>query len=252
VADSFIRYAGLHKAFGANAVLRGVDLDVEEGETLVVLGGSGSGKSVLLRHTIGLMRPDRGEVWVDGTEVTAQDEESLLETRKKVGMLFQAGALFDSMSVLDNVAFGLREHTAWDEERIRSRVDEVLGLVELEGVTTLMPAALSGGMRKRVALARAIALAPKAILYDEPTTGLDPITARAINRLIRGLQRRLGVTAIVVTHDIQSAFSVADRIAFLHEGRVGFVGAAAEARAAGPPELRYFLEGGSNAAEPET
>ncbi len=204
--SSFIRYVDLHKAFADKQVLRGVDLSIPRGETVVVLGGSGSGKSVLLRHAIGLHQPDAGSVWVDDEDITGLSEEQMLEPRKKVGMLFQAGALFDSMNVTDNVAFALREHTDWPADRIAGRVGEVLRLVELEGVEPLMPADLSGGMRKRVALARAIALAPRALLYDEPTTGLDPITANTINQLIRSLQKRLGVTSIVVTHDIQSAF----------------------------------------------
>jgi phospholipid/cholesterol/gamma-HCH transport system ATP-binding protein len=242
--DVFIRYAGLHKQFEGKQVLRGLDLDIERGETLVVLGGSGSGKSVLLRHTIGLHRPDAGEVWVDGVNITEFHEEELIGTRKKVGMLFQAGALFDSMTVEDNVAFALREHTDWSAERIAERVTQVLHLVELERVEALMPADLSGGMRKRVALARAIALAPQAILYDEPTTGLDPITANTINQLICSLNKRLGVTGIVVTHDIQSAFTVGDRIAFLHEGKIHFVGSVPEARQSKEPLLRNFLDGG--------
>ncbi len=247
MADAFIRYRDLHKSFGDNAVLRGVDLGVGEGETVVVLGGSGSGKSVLLRHAVGLHVPDRGEVWVDGTEISGLGEDELFETRKKVGMLFQAGALFDSMPVYDNVSFPLHEHTDWDEERIRRRVEEVLDLVELENVEDLMPSDLSGGMRKRVALARAIVLAPRAILYDEPTTGLDPIIANHINHMIRSLQQRLGVTSIVVTHDIHSAFTVGDRIAFLHEGRILFDGSVADAKEAKEPLLRNFLEGGGYA-----
>jgi len=242
--DAFIRFAGLHKSFGANQVLRGVDLEVGRGQTVVVLGGSGSGKSVLLRHTIGLLHADAGQVWVDGQEITNFGERELIETRKKVGMLFQAGALFDSMTVEDNVAYALREHTDWDEERVRARVREVLGLVELENVEDLMPSSLSGGMRKRVALARAVALAPRAILYDEPTTGLDPIISNTINDLIRSLQERLGVSAIVVTHDIRSAFDVGDRIAFLHEGRIHFDGTIDEARQTAEPLLRAFLQGG--------
>ena len=244
MSETFIRYRGIHKAFADKQVLRGLDLDVREGQTVVVLGGSGSGKSVLLRHTIGLHRPDEGEVWVDGAEITDFSEEQLIETRKKVGMLFQAGALFDSMTVEDNVAYALREHTDRTPDAIRVRVAEVLQLVELEGVEPLMPADLSGGMRKRVALARAIALAPRAILYDEPTTGLDPITANTINQLIRSLQQRLGVTSIVVTHDIHSAFTVGDRIAFLHEGRIHFDGSVDDARGATEPLLRNFLQGG--------
>jgi phospholipid/cholesterol/gamma-HCH transport system ATP-binding protein len=247
VSDPFIRYVDVHKSFGGNAVLRGVNLTIERGLTVVVLGGSGSGKSVLLRHTIGLHRPEQGEVWVDGTEITGLEEEDLQATRKKVGMLFQAGALFDSMTVYENVSFALHEHTDWDEERILSRTGEVLDHVELDGVGELMPASLSGGMRKRVALARAIALAPQAILYDEPTTGLDPITANTINHLIRSLQRRLGVTSIVVTHDIHSAFAVGDRIAFLHEGVIHFDGTVEEAKASPSPLLRNFLQGGGYA-----
>jgi phospholipid/cholesterol/gamma-HCH transport system ATP-binding protein len=244
VTPFFIRFVGIHKSFGDKSVLRGVDLDIRRGETVVVLGGSGSGKSVLLRHTIGLHHPDQGEVWVDDQEITSLTEEDLVEPRKKVGMLFQAGALFDSMTVADNVAFALREHTDWDEERVRARVAEVLGLVELEDVEDLMPADLSGGMRKRVALARSIALAPRAILYDEPTTGLDPITANTINQLIRSLQKRLGVTSIVVTHDIHSAFSVGDRLAFLNEGTIVYEGLVADAKETTDPLLRNFLKGG--------
>ncbi len=234
----------IHKSFGAKAVLRGVDLEIHRGETVVVLGGSGSGKSVLLRHAIGLHHPDQGEVWVDDEEITELSETELVEPRKKVGMLFQAGALFDSMTVLDNVAFALREHTDRSETEIRKRVAKVLSLVELEEVEELMPADLSGGMRKRVALARAIALAPRAILYDEPTTGLDPITANTINQLIRSLQERLGVTSIVVTHDIHSAFTVGNRLAFLDEGTIVYEGTIEEAKQATDAKLRRFLRGG--------
>jgi len=245
--DNFIRYAGLHKAFGPKPVLRGVDLDIPRGQTVVVLGGSGSGKSVLIKHTLGLHQPDQGRVFVDGQDITGLGEDELQETRKKVGMLFQGGALFDSMTVFQNVAFALHEHTDWNADRIAARVHEVLGYVDLEDVDELMPADLSGGMRKRVALARAVALSPRAILYDEPTTGLDPITANAINRLIRSLQGRLGVTSIVVTHDIHSAFTVGDRIAFLYEGRIHFNGTVEQAKAAEEPLLRRFLEGGGYA-----
>lgn len=243
-ASPFIHFDDVEKSFDGKAVLCGVQLGIPRGQTVVVLGGSGSGKSVLLRHAIGLHRPDAGRVIVDGEEITHLTEEHLLETRKKVGMLFQAGALFDSMTVLENVAYALREHTDRSEEEIRGRVREVLALVELENVEDLMPADLSGGMRKRVALARAIALAPRALLYDEPTTGLDPITANTINRLIRSLQQRLGVTSIVVTHDIHSAFAVGDRMAFLSDGRILFEGTVAEARHSEEPKLKNFLEGG--------
>jgi len=245
--EDFIVFKDLHKAFGEKQVLRGVDLAIRKGETVVVLGGSGSGKSVLLRHTIGLHRPDAGEVWVDGTEISGFDEDEMMPVRRKVGMLFQGGALFDSMDVYDNVAFGLREHTDMEEPEIAARVREVLDLVELENVDELVPSDLSGGMRKRVALARAIALAPAGILYDEPTTGLDPILADAINRLIINLQRALNATSVVVTHDIQSAFTVGDRVAFLYEGKLEFVGSVDEARRTKDPRLKEFLRLGSEA-----
>jgi phospholipid/cholesterol/gamma-HCH transport system ATP-binding protein len=247
VTDPFIRFVDVEKAFGPKKVLRGVNLEVVRGETVVVLGGSGSGKSVLLRHAVGLFRPDSGQVFIEGVEISNLPEDELLEPRKTVGMLFQSGALFDSMTVRENVSFALVEHTDWDEAKVLARAEEVLRLVELDGVLELMPSDLSGGMRKRVALARAIALAPAAILYDEPTTGLDPITANTINRLIRSLQKRLGVTSVVVTHDIHSAFTVGDRIAFLHEGRILFHGTTAEARKAEEPLLRNFLQGGGYA-----
>jgi phospholipid/cholesterol/gamma-HCH transport system ATP-binding protein len=243
LADTFISYVDLHKSFGAKKVLDGVSLDVRRGETVVVLGGSGSGKSVLLRHTIGLHRPDAGRVVVDGVDVTDLSEDSLMPVRRKVGMLFQAGALFDSMNVRENIGFGLREHTDMSDDEIDAKVAEKLALVELEGVDELMPSDLSGGMRKRVALARAIALEPAGLLYDEPTTGLDPITASAINGLIRSIQRALGVTSIVVTHDIQSAFTVGDRLTFLYDGRLIFTGSVEEAKASPEPRLQAFLTG---------
>jgi phospholipid/cholesterol/gamma-HCH transport system ATP-binding protein len=241
--EDYIRLADLHKSFGDKTVLRGVDLSVRRGETMVILGASGSGKSVLLRHVNGLYKPDRGSVQVDGEEIHEWDERRLAEVRKKVGMLFQSGALFDSLDVFENVAFPLREHTRLGEEEIRSRVLEKLSLVELEGVEDRMPVDLSGGMRKRVALARAIVLEPQGILYDEPTTGLDPVTANHINRLIRGLQSRLGVTSVVVTHDIASAFFVGDRVAYLLAGEMRFVGSVEQARAGVAPSLKRFLEG---------
>jgi phospholipid/cholesterol/gamma-HCH transport system ATP-binding protein len=239
---AFIQYEDLHKRFGENLVLRGVSLPVARGETIVILGGSGSGKSVLLRHTIGLMLPDRGRVVIDGTDLSGLSEEELMPVRKKVGMLFQGSALFDSMDVYENVAYALREHTDLAEDEIAERVRRKLALVELdEAVERRMPSDLSGGMRKRVALARAIALDPAAILYDEPTTGLDPITARAINDLIRSLQESLQVTSVVVTHDIASAFRVADRIAFLYQGEMVFTGTVSAARSSADPRLRAFL-----------
>jgi phospholipid/cholesterol/gamma-HCH transport system ATP-binding protein len=244
VDDTFVRFEDVHKSFGEKKVLDGISVDIRRGETMVVLGGSGSGKSVLIRHIIGLHRPDRGHVFVEGEDIVDYDEEDLIPVRQKVAMLFQGSALFDSMNVLDNVAYGLREHTDLDETRIRDNVRAKLALVGLEGVEELMPAELSGGMKKRVALARSIAMDPRCILYDEPTTGLDPVTANTINELIRGLQKRIQVTSVVVTHDIASAFLVGDRIAYLYEGRMHFVGTVEEAKASREPRLRHFLSGG--------
>jgi phospholipid/cholesterol/gamma-HCH transport system ATP-binding protein len=246
--DDFIVFKELHKSFGGKEVLRGVDLAIARGETMVILGGSGSGKSVLIRHAIGLLQPDAGEVWVDGSEISRLKEEDLMPIRRKVGMLFQGSALFDSMDVFENVAFALREHTEMNEEAIGERVREVLGLVELGDVESLSPADLSGGMKKRVALARAIALSPTGILYDEPTTGLDPLTAETINTLIRSLQAALRVTSVVVTHDIRSAFTVGDRVAFLHDGRMSFIGTVDQAQRSDDPRMRDFLRVGSTAA----
>ena len=240
-AAPFIRCRSLEKGFGQKPVLRGVSLDVLSGESLVLLGGSGSGKSVLLKHMNGLLRPDRGAVEVDGTPLAPLDEEGLIPVRRKVSMLFQQGALFDSLTVGENVAYPLREHHLAPDEDIPARVREALALVDLPGTEPLMPAELSGGMRKRAALARALVLEPRALLYDEPTTGLDPVTAARINHLIRDVQRRLGLTSVVVTHDLASAFLVADRIAFLHDGRIRFTGSPEEARASPDPPLHEFL-----------
>jgi phospholipid/cholesterol/gamma-HCH transport system ATP-binding protein len=239
----FVCMKDVHKSFEEKPVLAGLTLDVMPGETLVILGGSGSGKSVTLRHIIGLEQPDSGIVRVEGQEVQDLGEDELVDVRLKVGFLFQGGALFDSMNVFENVAFPLRR-ARWEEERVRERVAEVLSLVNLsEDVCPVMPADLSGGMKKRVALARAIAVSPRGILYDEPTTGLDPITSNTINKLIRSTQQALGVTSIVVTHDIGSAFYVADRVAFLYEGRIRFLGSVDEARASTDPVLAAFIAG---------
>jgi phospholipid/cholesterol/gamma-HCH transport system ATP-binding protein len=240
-ARPYIRCRAIEKSFGAKPVLRGLSLDVLEGETLVVLGGSGSGKSVLLKHMDALLRPDRGDVEVDGASLGDLDEDDLVPVRRKVAMLFQQGALFDSLTVGENVAYPLREHRLLSPDDIPSRVAEALAMVDLAGTERLMPSELSGGMRKRAALARALVLEPRALLYDEPTTGLDPVVAAKINHLIRDVQRRLGVTSVVVTHDLGSAFLVADRIAFLHEGRIRFVGTPDEARRSPDPFLHEFL-----------
>jgi len=244
MTEPYIRCHEVRKSFRHKAVLRGVSLDVHAGEALVLLGGSGSGKSVLLKHLNGLLRADAGTVEIEGTRLDTLDEDALVAIRRRVSMLFQQGALFDSLTVGDNVAFPLREHRMLPEARIPVRVAEALAMVGLEGTERLMPAELSGGMRKRAALARALVLDPKVLLYDEPTTGLDPVVAARINHLIRDLQRRLGVTSIVVTHDLASAFHVADRIAFLYEGRIRFTGTPSEARAATDAPLHEFLTAG--------
>ncbi len=243
-----LEFRSVCKAFGDKQVLRSVDLEVRRGEVLVILGGSGSGKSVSLRQMNGLDHPDRGKVFLDGEEISCLAEEELGEVRRRVGILFQGGALFDSMTVFENVAFALREHTALGEAEVAARVREVLGFVNLgPEVEQLLPSSLSGGMKKRVSLARTIALKPDVILYDEPTTGLDPVTSMTINRLIAGLNKHLATTSVVVTHDIVSALFVADRIAFLLNGRFVFVGTPDEARASSVPELHAFL----NAEETE-
>lgn len=239
--DVFVELREVAKAFGRKRVLCSASLKIRRGEVIVILGGSGSGKSVTLRHILGLDTPDSGRVIIDGEDITDLEEEELYPSRKKFGMLFQSGALFDSMNVFENVAFPLREHTDMEDEEIERMVQEKLDLVDLPGTEKLMPVDLSGGMRKRVGLARAIVLSPQAILYDEPTTGLDPVTAATINDLIVSLQTRLKVTSIVVTHDIQSAFTVGNRIAFLNEGVFEWIGTMEEARVSEHKKLREFL-----------
>jgi phospholipid/cholesterol/gamma-HCH transport system ATP-binding protein len=238
-----IAIRGLHKKLGTKQVLDGVDLDVHKGETVVVIGRSGTGKSVLLKHIIGLMKPDSGTVMVDDDEVTALSETGLDDIRERFGMLFQGAALFDSLTVGENVALGLRMHLKMKPSEIRQRVTERLEWVGLAGVESMKPASLSGGMRKRVGLARAIAMDPQYILYDEPTTGLDPVMAASIDELIRSLQRRMGVTSVVVTHDMTSAYKVGDRLAMLHDGRVVFTGTPEETRGTTNPLVRQFIEG---------
>ena len=239
----------LSKSFSGRPVLHEVDLTVEEGKTLVVLGRSGCGKSVVLKHLIGLMTADSGQVLVDGEDIIGLPERKLIAVRRKIGMLFQSAALFDSMSVEANLAFPLLEQGLRDEKEIDARIAEALDMVELAGEQLKMPADLSGGMRKRVGLARTIVGKPRCVLYDEPTTGLDPITSDSINHLIRRLQRRLGVTSIVVTHDMKTAFHCADRVALLHEGRVHFDGTVEELKASTDPVMTDFIEGRSGESD---
>jgi phospholipid/cholesterol/gamma-HCH transport system ATP-binding protein len=240
-----IAVRGLTKQIGAQEILRGVDLDVGPGYTLAIIGRSGGGKSVLLKHLIGLMQPNAGEVWIEGQNIIGMRERSLAAIREKVGILFQGSALFDSMTVEENIAFPLREAGERSSSAIRTKVTEMLEVMELQGQEEKMPVALSGGMKKRVGLARAIVRRPSCILYDEPTSGLDPVVSDSINRLIRRLQKRYGVTSIVVTHDMKSAFDVADHIAYLHDGRIYFHGTPAELQSSGDPLLQDFMHGRS-------
>ncbi|MEA3212500.1 MAG: phospholipid/cholesterol/gamma-HCH transport system ATP-binding protein [Chthoniobacter sp.] len=235
----------LTKTLGSQQVLRGIDLQVKRGDTCVVLGRSGSGKSVLLKHLIGLFKPNAGEVWVDGEEISRLPERQLGPLRKKVGILFQSGALFDSMNVGENIAFPLRESGLKDAKEIADRVAEALEMVDLAGEQEKMPENLSGGMRKRVGLARTIVSRPACLLYDEPTTGLDPIATDSINRLIRRLQKRLAVTSVVVTHDMKTAFHTADQVTFLYEGRIYFDGTSDQLRASPDPVIQDFILGRS-------
>jgi phospholipid/cholesterol/gamma-HCH transport system ATP-binding protein len=238
-----IELSGVHKAFRHQPVLRGVDLAIRTGETFTILGGSGSGKSVILKHMIALLRPDRGRVRVLGTDITDLPEHQLTGVRTAVSMIFQSAALFDSLSVYENVAYPLREHMRWPEERIAARVAQSLAAVGLSGVEAKMPAELSGGMRKRAGIARGVALEPRVILYDEPTTGLDPANQRRIAELIATLQQELHVTSVVVTHELELCFAVSDRVGLLKDGRIVAQGAADEMRASQDPDVRAFLDG---------
>ena len=234
---------GLSKSYNGQEVLSGLDLDILRGETMVVLGRSGSRKSVLLKHLNGLLEADSGEVIFDGIKITALSEKQLAPIRKRIGMLFQGGALFDSLSVAENVAFPLREHTDMSADERDQRVATLLEMVDLGGSQQRKPSQLSGGMRKRAALARSLALQPEVVLYDEPTTGLDPVTAQQINSLIRSLQQQLGHTSVVVTHDLASAAFVADRVAFLYDGRIRQIGSLGSLQQSSDPLIREFLAG---------
>jgi phospholipid/cholesterol/gamma-HCH transport system ATP-binding protein len=233
------------KSFNDHAVLKGLDLSVDRGETLVVIGRSGCGKSVFLKHVIGLMRADSGQMIVDGNDLTELSAKQVSRLRLRFGMLFQGSALFDSMSVGENVGFSLIEHSRLSAREVRSRVDEALELVDLRGIQDLRPAELSGGMKKRVALARAICMRPEILLYDEPTTGLDPITAAAINELIISLHDKLKVTSIAVTHDMVSVYKIATRVAMMYEGRIVQVGSVGEIQRSKDPVVQQFITGSS-------
>jgi phospholipid/cholesterol/gamma-HCH transport system ATP-binding protein len=238
-----IEFAELHKAFGANRVLEGFTLDVRDGETMVIIGFSGTGKSVAIKHVVGLLEPDAGHVAVDGQIVSELDRKALTALRSTIGFVFQFAALFDSMTIFENVAFGLRRLQDLKETEVELRVREALKLVDLPRAEGHMPSELSGGMRKRVGLARAIALRPRYLLYDEPTTGLDPVTSAVIDQLIVRTREALSVTSIVITHDMRSAYTVGDRIAMLYQGKVRQVGTVEEIKATTDPVVRQFIEG---------
>jgi phospholipid/cholesterol/gamma-HCH transport system ATP-binding protein len=238
-----IEFRDLHKAFSAKPVLAGLSLKIADGETLVIIGYSGTGKSVALKHIVGLLQPDAGDVIVDGQAVSMLDRADLTMLRQGIGYVFQFAALFDSMTVADNLALGLRRRRDLSDEEIVDRVREALALVDLSGTEERLPAELSGGMRKRVGIARAIALRPRYILYDEPTTGLDPVTSAVIDRLMVRTREHLGVTGVVVTHDMRSAYTVGDRIAMLYEGRIRQVGTVAEIQETEDSVVRQFIEG---------
>lgn len=238
-----IKVVNLWKKFDGLEVLKGIDLEIHPGETFVIIGQSGCGKSVFLKLLIGLLRPEEGEIYIDGMEMSQLDGKQLQEVRMKFGMVFQNSALFDSLNVYENVSFGLSQHTSLAEELIEERVKKCLSLVGLEGIEEKMPAELSGGMRKRVAIARAIALNPKIILYDEPTSGLDPVVASAINSLINKLKREIKATSVVVTHDMKSAYQIADRIGMLYQGKIIQMGTPQEIESSQNPVVKQFVLG---------
>ena len=243
MAEAVISLRQLNITFGTHTVLDNIDLDVYKGETLAVLGPSGTGKSTELRSMIGLLEPDGGQIFIQGEDVSGLDEDGWNRLRMKMGMVFQYSALFDFLTVGENVAFGLRQHTDKSNEEIQGIVTQMLDLVGLPGTQDLYPAELSGGMKKRVGLARAIAVNPEIVLYDEPTAGLDPIMSRNISRLIKKTQEQLHVTSVLVTHDMQSAFYAADRVAMLYEGHIVAIGTAEEMKNSTNPIVKAFIEG---------
>ena len=243
--EIFLEMRGIKKSFGDQVVLRGVDLDIRRGEVLVLLGGSGGGKSVLMKHIVGLLQPDEGTVTLEGKVISDLSERDLSWARKKISMMFQSGALFDSMTVAENVAFPMQEAGLRDRDELSRRVSEALKIVRLEGQEDKMPAALSGGMRKRVALARAVVEEPCCVLYDEPHAGLDPVTGDSIDRLIKDLANERGITNVVITHEMRSAFRIADRLVFMKDGLVYWEGTPGELKACQDPVLVNFVEGRS-------
>jgi len=245
-AGPIVRIQNLKKSFGPSRVIQGIDLEIERGKTTVILGPSGTGKSVLLKHIVGLIKPDQGEVYFDGTRVDTLSEPELVGIRKRIGYLFQLGALFDSMSVGENIAFPLVEHTSMDASHRDACVKRVLGLVGLGGYEQKMPAELSGGQQRRVALARAVVLQPSMVLYDEPTTGLDPVRADVINELILALTRTMGITSVVVTHDMVSANKIADRMLLVHEGQIICDGKPEQFRESDNTIVQRFIHGEAN------
>jgi len=240
---TLIEVNGVHKSFAHNHVLRGLNLSVRQGESMVVIGGSGTGKSVLIKCIIGILSPDRGNIFVAGQDIGSLKEKDLYQLRKKFGMLFQAGALFDSMKVWENVGFGLLQHTTLSKKEVKKRAIEKLNLLGLHQIEDLMPSELSGGMRKRVSLARAIAMEPEILLYDEPTTGLDPIRADTINALIVEMRKKIKVTSITITHDMVSAYKVGDRIAMLYQGKIIEVGTPDEIKNSTSAIVQQFIQG---------
>ncbi len=240
---NMIEIIGLEKNLSGNMVLRGVSLNIKKGSTCVIIGRSGCGKSVLLKHIVGILKADKGRIIIDGKDLSLLNEKELDTLRLQIGLVFQGGALFDSMTVGENVGFGLIEHEHVSEKEISERVEESLEMVGLSGISNLMPADLSGGMKKRVALARALCIKPQIILYDEPTTGVDPITADSINELIKSLHDRINVTSIVVTHDMRSAYRIGDNIAMLYQGKIIAQGTPQEIENSKDPIVHQFVNG---------
>ena len=243
IEENLIEVHDVHKSFGNNHVLRGIDLNVKHGESMVVIGGSGSGKSVLIKCIIGILKSEQGKIYVAGQEICSLTEKDLYETRKKFGMLFQAGALFDSMKVWENVGFALLQHTNLSKEEVKKTAIEKLNLLGLYHIEDFMPSELSGGMRKRVGLARAIAIEPEILLYDEPTTGLDPIRADSINELIVEMREKIKVTSITITHDMVSAYKIGDRIAMLYQGKITEAGTPDEIKNSTNAIVQQFIQG---------